>query len=154
MVYPTELNFTFADSLIINYLVDNPEKLKGLKLNNDSDQELECEDKNGLKQCNISKSHFKKGRYYYTYYINSYNSSAILYNVDKIRIILGNEEEEEKPESQDNLAIIIGSVVGGLVIIALIIFFIWRYKRKLSEQDLPKNEKILPESTNVELVEK
>ena len=156
-VYPTELNFDIEDSYMINYEVDNEEKLIGLKLNNNANDELKCIYTYGIKKCTIPKTHFDKSGYYYTSYTNNFNSSVILYEIEKIKIILTNNNgpdggDNNDPDSETNLVgIIAGSVAGGIVLIGIIIFFIWRYKRKNSDYDFSKSANILPNSKQIEL---
>ena len=45
------LDFTSKDKLIIKYQTDNPKKLKYITLNSTSTSVLECENKNGFKEC-------------------------------------------------------------------------------------------------------
>ena len=71
LVYPELLDFSSKDKLIINYQADNPDKLIGVRLNYDSSSDLECPNKNGVKECIVPKSHFTKSGDYYTYYGNS-----------------------------------------------------------------------------------
>ena len=60
MLYPIKLNFGFQDSYVINYQVENPGQLIGIKLNNDSGLVLNCTNKNKIKQCIIPKMHFNQ----------------------------------------------------------------------------------------------
>ena len=52
------------------------------------------------------------------------------------------------------VGVIVGSVIGGLVIIALVIFLIWRWKRKAKDSEINLTTKELTMSNQVELVEK
>ena len=52
------------------------------------------------------------------------------------------------------VGVIVGSVIGGLLIIALVVFLIWRYKKKTKESEISINSKELTMSNQVELVEK
>ena len=158
MVSPNELNFNSKDSLIINYRVENPEKLKGLKLNNDSESELECIDKNEIKQCTIPKSHFNESGEYYTYYLNSANSRVILYEVEKIKIILEGETPsggngDKMGNEKSYVGIIVGASVGGVVLIFILVFLICKCRKKNSENDFSKSANLMPESIQVELKE-
>ena len=91
MVFPLEFNFYYNDSFIIFYQVDNPEVLNGLKLNIDSEYELECTNYYRLKQCIVPKTHFNESGDYYTSYSNSTGQKIILYEIEKIKIIIKNE---------------------------------------------------------------
>ena len=158
MVSPNELNFNSKDSLIINYRVENPEKLKGLKLNNDSESELECIDKNEIKQCTIPKSHFNESGEYYTYCLNSANSRVILYEVEKIKIILEGETPsggngDKMSNEKSYVGIIVGASVGGVVLIVILVFLICKCRKKNSENDFSKSANLMPESIQVELKE-
>ena len=146
------MDFSLKDTLIIKYQTDNPEKLRGIKLNNDSSFQLDCVDKIDFKECKVPKNHFTKSGYYYTYHNNSFGMTSIIYEIPKIYI---NLEKPKENDSDDNLVgIIIGSVIGGLILIGIIIFLIIRYnKRKNNKIEyLPgKSDFILPDSTQVEL---
>ena len=121
---------------------------------------MNCENKNGFKECIVPESHFNKGGYYYTYYNNSLGQESIAYESPKIKIILKQDKPDEsdksdKPNESDKpnnsnsknlVGIIVGSVVGGLVLIGIIIFFVVRYyrKKKLTIDDFSeKNENVL-----------
>ena len=67
-IYPEEIDFNKKDSFIITYRTENPQLLKGIKLNNESSTELVCSNKIGIKECTITQSHFTKSGNYYTYY--------------------------------------------------------------------------------------
>ena len=155
-VYPTELNFTKSNSYIINYRLENQDKFIGIKLNNKSEKELICNYREGITQCTVPKGHFKESGYYYTYYKNNYGTSSIIYEIEKVKIILNNNIPDnngyKEPESNDNLAAIIaGSIVGGLVLIGIIVFLIYRYRRKKSSDDFTKSANLLPNSRQIEL---
>ena len=154
-VYPEELDFNYNNSYIINYKTDYPEKLKGIKLNNDSLNELECINKKGIKECIVPYNHFTKSGNYYTHYNYSLDYKLISYEISTIKIILKNEKDNNN--SEENYAgIIAGSVIGGLIIIGIIIFFIIRYyRRKNSEASLSSgnNDSLVPKSVQVELKE-
>ena len=125
-VYPTELDFTKKDSYIINYITEKPEKLMGMKLNNDSSNELECVNKRGLKECNVTKKHFKKNGWYHTYHYSSFGYQLISYEVEKIKVFLQEEKEDKKDDddSSSTVWVIVGSILGGLVLIGGIILIL------------------------------
>ena len=127
-VYPDSLNFTSQDELIIRYHIENPGKLKNIKLNNNSTSYLECKDKNNIKECTVPKSHFNESGYYYTYYTNSFETNVISYEIPKIQITI---KKEDIPGTNKNLVgIIVGPIVGGLVLIAAIVFIVIYAKKK------------------------
>ena len=93
--FPKTLDFTLNDSIIIDYLMENPKNSKGMKLNPDG-KELECVDYlNDVKRCIAHISHFqnKKSDYYFTSHLNDLNKSIIYYDASPIKVIL--------PESKD-----------------------------------------------------
>jgi len=130
LVYPEELDFNSNDSYIIRYATDYPERLKGIKLNIESSDELKCEDKNGFKQCIVPKNHFNQEGYYYTYYNNSFGNKSIAYEASTIKIIILKENNSDSNNNNNLAGIIAGCVAGGLVLIAIIVFFIVRYYRR------------------------
>ena len=87
-VNPTELDYNSQDSIKIQYQTDHSERLKGIKLNNDSSSELECTNKNKIKECTVPSNHFTKSGLYYTYYYNSFGFETISYEVPTIKIVL------------------------------------------------------------------
>ena len=132
--------------MIINYLVDDPDKLEGIKLNNDSSFELECQNKNGIKECIVPKTHFTSNGDYYTYYTNSRRYKSISYEISKIHVIIENDDD-----SKSYVGIIVGSVIGGLVLIVIIAFLIWRFCKKKNETPEEKKEVILLSNKELEL---
>ena len=112
--YPSEiLDFNLNDDLIINYFIYRPEKVKGIKLNQDSNTYLECEDsKSGiLKKCIVPKSHFeiKPSGYYYTSQSKFLNKDSIIYSTSPLKVILPIENElilKLKQKDNDNENII------------------------------------------------
>ena len=159
LVFPEELDFNSTDSYIIRYVTDYPERLEGIKLNPSASDKLNCENKNGFKECNVSKNHFYKNGYYYTYYNNSLGNESIAYEASTVKIILKENippvesDKPNKPENKNLVAIIVGSVLGGLALIGIIVFFILRYfrRKKLSIEDFPgKNDNTLLVTTKDE----
>ena len=150
-VYPEEIDFNKKDSFIIIYETEYPERLTGIKLNNDSSSELECKNKKGVKECIVTQNHFEKSGDYYTYHDNSFGYKSISYEITTIKVTLKNKSDSES-KSEDNLAgILAGSIIGGLVVIALIILLIWYLKRR---NDKEKNgDKEMPLADNIELKE-
>ena len=130
-VYPEELDFNLKDSYIVRYITDYPERLEGIQLNSISSDKLNCENKNGFKDCIVPESHFNKEGYYYTYYNNSLGNTSIAYEASTVKIILRQNNKPEDSNKNKLIGIIVGSAVGGLALIAIIIVFIVRYyKRK------------------------
>ena len=132
-LYPLELNFKEKDSYIIKYETENPEKLNGIKLNNNSSSELVCENKIWYKECTVNKNHFSKSGYYYTYHNNNLGSKTISYEAPLINVIL--EEKKENPEKEeeegDDSALIISlSVACGIIVLCVIGLLIWYCLRK------------------------
>ena len=123
-VSPLEMNFKEKESYILIYETGHPELLNGIKLNQDSSQELKCENKKWYKGCIVDKSHFDKSGYYYTSHTNYLGSKTISYEASPIKVTMPNNDE-------NNYGVIIGvSVAGGVIIICVIIFLIWHYKKK------------------------
>ena len=87
--YPEVLDFTKQDSITIEYWMDRPNNLDGIKLNKDA-PDLDCENINSFKRCIVHKSHFKgkENGYYYTMYRNCLNSNSILYELPPTKVIL------------------------------------------------------------------
>ena len=150
-VYPTEIDFNKNESFIIRYEIEYPEKLNGIRLNNDSLSELKCSNKIGIKECIVTNDHFNSNGDYYTYHENSLGYKLISYEISTIKVIIKEKEdekheggEEEKPDS--NLAgVIVGSIIGGLAFIALVIFIIWMYKKKCAKNsNIDIEEKTAP----------
>ena len=162
-VYPDLLDFTSVENIIIKYQTENPDKLKNIKLNINSNSSLNCNNKNGYKECIILKSHFNESGYYYTYYNNSLNANIVSCEIPKIQVILekkdegksDGEKEDENPRPKNLVGIIVGSVVGGIVLIAVIVIIIICIKKRkanLSEFN-DKIGNILPNSEKIELTE-
>ena len=168
-VNPTELDYNSQDTIKIQYQTEHPERLKGIKLNNDSLSALECTNKNKIKECTVPSNHFTKSGLYYTYYNNSFGLETISYEVPTIKIVLKEQKTEKEtdssnPESDSSLVgIIVGSVVGGLVLIAIgIILFIIIRKRKrgistnsefVSDLEKEQEQNLVPDSLHVEMTD-
>jgi hypothetical protein len=139
-VYPLVLNFNNKDEYIIQYEADYPNNFNGIKLNNESDSELVCESKDGYKQCKVNANHFPSNGNYYTYHSIEQNTNDISYELPMINVILkenkNDSDNEDKNESETNIGLIVGLSIGGFVILCLIIFLIWHYYRKKSNDGL------------------
>ena len=157
-VYPDSLDFNSQDKFTIKYQTENPEKLIGIKLNNNSNSELECKDKTGFKECIVPQNHFNEPGYYYTYYNNSLGDKVISYEIQKIQITLKKPDESGKENSKKtSVGLIVGCVLGGVGLIAIIVVVVICIKRKKdnsSEINSSKIGNILPNSAQVELVER
>ena len=156
-IYPEEIDFNKKDSFIITYRTENPQLLKGIKLNNESSTELVCSNKIGIKECTITQSHFTKSGNYYTYYDNSFGYQSISYEIPTIKVTLkiNSSDSNDSSSSSSYAGVIAGSIIGGLIIIALIIYIIWRIKKKNSYSGIGGNteEITAPLNSNIELKE-
>ena len=130
---PLLLNFTARDNYTLKYYTENPEKISGIKLNNDSKFDLECEDKIWYKECLVNKTHFTKSGYYYTLHSNHKGTKTVAYEAPMVDVIMKESSPDTEGGDDDtNLGLIIGlSVAAGIIIICLVIFLIWYfYKNK------------------------
>jgi len=53
---------------MIYYQTEYPERLTAIRLNKSSKAELICSNKNGLRECIVTKDHFTKSGLYNTYH--------------------------------------------------------------------------------------
>ena len=90
LAYPEILNFTTEYTMTIRYLMNNPFYLESIKLNPDSPYNLDCEDLNNMKKCNVPLTHFKnkESGNYNTYHINHKRQYSINYEINPINVIL------------------------------------------------------------------
>ena len=92
--YPTKLDFTKNNTILINLFMLGEKKIKGIRLNPDS-EELECQyyAEEIVKRCLVPKSHFngKYSGYYYIFHLNNENKLNIFYEVSPILINLEDE---------------------------------------------------------------
>ena len=90
MNYYKILDFRKNDSYEIIYYMKNPNGIKNIRLNDDSNDDLLCKDNNKIKTCIISKNHFqgKENGFYYTSYKNQCGYRSILYEFAPVKIIL------------------------------------------------------------------
>ena len=138
--------------MIINYQVDNPDNLIGIQLNNDSSIELECQNKNGIKECIVPKNHFTTSGDYYTYYTNTFENKSISYEIPKIHVIIGGGNgNKNNDDSKSYVGIIVGSIIGGLAVIGIIAFFVWRYYKRKNDLSDGKKAGFLLSNKEVEL---
>ena len=88
--YHKILNFKKKESYEILYYMKNPNEIKNIRLNDDSNVDLYCTNNNKIKTCIINKNHFngKKNGFYYTSYKNQCGNRNILYEFSPIKIIL------------------------------------------------------------------
>ena len=130
-VSPLNFDFKNKDWFTIIFETNSPEKLTGIKLNNDASSELKCEDKVWYKECNVTEDHFTKTDYYHTYHKNHKNSTTISYEVPLIHIILKEKGGETDDGGNKNMPLIIGvSVAAGVVLIIIIVIIVIRCRRK------------------------
>ena len=157
-VSPLEINFNDQDSFTIRYETQYPERLLGIKLNKDSSSELECKNKMGVKECNVTQSHFTESGDYYTYHDSSLGDLLISYEIPTIKVTLKEGEEEEESE-KSLVGIIVGSVIGGLAFIAIVVVVVLILKKKWAKNEINGNnnsdekEKPLNNQDQVELKE-
>ena len=159
-VYPEEIDFNKQDSFLLRYESKSPGLFIGVKLNYNSTSDLNCNTKNNTMECIVNQSHFSKSGDYYTYhenYYGNYKLKSISYEIPTIKVILKNSSDSEKESNSISksalIGIIVGSVVGVLLIIGLIIFFVYRHKRK-SNKNEDIDDKIGLLCNNIELTEK
>ena len=87
--YPNILDFTKQEIYTIDYCVESPYSLDNIKLDLDSSNYLECENKNGyIKRCEVPKSHFTANK---NGYYNTYASDKQLYELAPIQVIFEKE---------------------------------------------------------------
>ena len=100
LVYPTKLDFTVKDKYMIYYQTEYPERLTAIRLNKSSKTELICSNKNGLRECIVTKDHFTKSGLYNTYHNCIQEYYLVSYEIPKIKVILKeNDKNEEEDES-------------------------------------------------------
>ena len=137
-VYPLVLNFNDKDEFIIQYEAQYPDNLKGVKLNNDS-KTLECETKDGYRQCKVKQSYFSSSGNYHTYHLVDQDMYDLSYELPTINVIFKEEKKDGDGDGDgdsDNTGLIIGlSVAGGVIVLAVVIFLIWHYCRKRDNED-------------------
>ena len=102
-----------------------------------------------MKECNVSKEHFKSSGYYNIYYKNSFGYNSIFYEISPIQVSLKEENpkgdgEGKTPEEKGNsnfAAILSCSIIGRVVVIGIVVFLVIRYcKRKNSTTNLLKKK--------------
>lgn len=141
-VYPLVLNFNDKDEFTIQYEAQYPDNLKGLKLNKDS-KLLECETKDGYKQCKVKQDYFSAGGDYQTYHLVKDDIYELSYELPKINVIFKVESTDggDKGDGDSNTGLIIGlSVAGGVIVLAVVIFLIWHYCRKKDSGDIDNDD--------------
>ena len=157
-VNPLELNFNNKDEYIIKYEAEYPDNLRGIKLNNESNFELECVTKDGYKECKVNATHFSSKGNYYTYHLVDQNTYAISYELPMINVILKEEEKtdettdkptDENPDDGDsNVGLIVGLTIAGVVVLAVAIFLVWHFlKKKNVDNNLESGNNKLVDST-------
>ena len=87
---PRTLDFTSKDSFTIDYIMDNPENERGIRLNPEGN-ELACTiESKTIKRCTVSIDHFKdkKSGYYFTHHLNHLDNTIIYHEAASINVIL------------------------------------------------------------------
>ena len=73
LLYPENINLATSNSSIIRFIMNNSSLIENIKLNLDSESDLECEDLYKMKKCIVPKSHFYMKRSgYFTLYHKAY----------------------------------------------------------------------------------
>ena len=103
---------------------DDEENSPGIKLNVESNYELDCENKVWYKECSVNISHFNKnGTFdYHTYHLNHQGNQTISYEVSPLKINVIFKPKVE--ESETNVGLIVGIVFGIIFDFLLIIILI------------------------------
>ena len=136
LVYPTKLDFTVKDKYMIYYQTEYPERLTAIRLNKSSKNELICSNKNGLRECIVTKDHFTKSGLYNTYHNCIQEYYLVSYEIPKIKVIW-KENDKNEEEDESYAGVIAGCVIGGLILIGIIAFFIIRhYRRKKAGENV------------------
>jgi hypothetical protein len=89
-LYPEILDFTKEDILTVDYVIENPNSLTGITLNEDA-EDLICETLGRrTKRCKVPRSHFngKESGYYFTKHANHLDGKSYSYEAPPIKIIL------------------------------------------------------------------
>ena len=162
-IYPSILNFTLNDSLIIDIHVEKPRDVSGLTFN-ENNGNLICINLVQIKRCKISKNHFNNmnKEYYYIKYDNNldFNSKSISYYTNPIRVILPNNInidadktniKKHKIKKNDiginsNNKILISGLIIIIICFALYICFLFYFKDKKNLQS--KKSKFSGEELN------
>ena len=171
-IIPKFLDFTSNDNIPIYLLYEGDAGTKGIRLNPNAKEDLECKDldpqirfkndKESILRCIVPKSHFENQQngYYNIYHLNHKNKYIQSYEISPIKVIFTNDDGKSDGGSskpKNLVGIIVGSVVGGLVLIAaivIIIIFVRKRKKNSNEFNNGKSgSNILPNSNQVELVE-
>ena len=90
MSYPEELELYSDTIAIIRYIMSDPSLGINIRLNPESDSDLECENLIGMKKCSVSLDHFKNKQsgYYYTHHLNHLGEYSIYHEANPINIYL------------------------------------------------------------------
>ena len=89
-LYPEVLDFSKGNILTVYYHLEHPESLKGITLNEDS-EDLQCQNLGKeIKRCKVPKSHFngKGSGYYFTKHSNHLGGKSFSYEAPPIKVIL------------------------------------------------------------------
>ena len=92
------------NEIIIEFTMKNPEDSKGLKLIQDSEENLECEDLTYIKRCTININYFKgkKSGIYHLYHINHLNELTRFYELSPFEVILPSDTIVIRIKDEDN----------------------------------------------------
>jgi len=90
-LYPETIDFSLKDSYIINIATGMPQRLVGIKFN-ENGEELECSDKPALKECKLPRSHFNESGYYLVHHKYGDNKYAAHYEAFGINVIIPEEK--------------------------------------------------------------
>ena len=90
-LYPETIDFSLKDSYIINIATGMPQRLVGIKFN-ENGEELECSDKPALKECKLPRSHFKESGYYLVHHKYGDNKYVAHYEAFGINVVIPEEK--------------------------------------------------------------
>ena len=101
---PYTLDFSLMNEIIIEFTMKNPENSKGLRLIQDSKENLDCEDLTFIKRCTINKNYFKgkKSDFYYLYHLNHLNELSRFYELSPFEVILPSDTIVIRIKDEDN----------------------------------------------------
>ena len=105
LTYPEKLDYNLNDSYYIRYIMTNPYKSKGIRLNLRAKKNLICIERHMFKRCDVPKSHFRerKSGYFNTYHINHEDNYNIFYDASLFNVILPIDKYYELYiENEDN----------------------------------------------------
>ena len=82
LTHPENIIFDSEDSIIIRYIINQPDLITDIKLDPNSKTYLDCDEINGMMKCELPISHFNsmKSGYYNIYHKNHEDNFNIYYN--------------------------------------------------------------------------